>query len=61
MRQALSLLVAALVAALLVMALVTIVSSVLWVIGVAAAFLIIAAVIYALLTGRSKDITIRRW
>jgi len=60
MRQILSLLVAAIVAAGVVMLVVTVLSGILWFVGIAVAFLIVAAVVYALLTGRSKTITVRR-
>ena len=54
MRQTLSLLVAAVVAAAVVLLVVTVLSGVLWFIG------IVAGVIYALLTGRSGNVTVRR-
>lgn len=60
MRQILSLLVAAIVAAGVVMLVVTVLSGILWFVGIAVAFLIVAAVVYALLSGRSKTITVRR-
>lgn len=60
MRQILSLLVAAIVAAGVVMLVVTVLSGILWFVGIAIAFLIVAGVVYALLTGRSKTITVRR-
>lgn len=60
MRQTLSLLVAAVVAAAVVLLVVTVLSGVLWFIGIVVAFLIVAGVIYALLTGRSGNVTVRR-
>lgn len=60
MRQVLSLLVAAVVAAAVVMLVVTVLSGVLWFVGIVIAFLIVAGVVYALLTGRSRTITVRR-
>lgn len=60
MRQVLALLVAAVVAAGVVMLVVTVLSGVLWFIGIAIAFLIVAGVVYALITGRSNTVTVRR-
>ena len=60
MRQILSLLVAAVAAAAVVMLVVTVLSGVLWFIGIVVAFLIVAGVIYALISGRSNTITVRR-
>ena len=60
MRQALSLLIAGVLVAGLVIVVFTILSSLLWAIGVAIAVAVVAGVIYVLLSGRSTDVTIRR-
>lgn len=60
MRQAISLLVAGVVVAGLVVVVFTILSSLLWALGIALAVIVVAGVIYALLSGRSTDVTIRR-
>ncbi|BBK36333.1 hypothetical protein STAQ_14110 [Allostella sp. ATCC 35155] len=60
MRQILSLLVAAIVAAGVVMLVVTVLSGILWFVGIAIAFLIVAGVVYTLISGRSRTITVRR-
>jgi hypothetical protein len=60
LRQILSLLIAAVVAAGVVMLVVTVLSGILWVIGIVVAFLIVAGVVYALITGRSASVTVRR-
>jgi len=60
MRQAISLLVAGIVVAGLVIVVFTILSSLLWALGIALAVIVLAGVIYALVSGRSTDVTIRR-
>jgi len=60
MRQAISLLVAGVVVAGLVIVVFTILSSLLWALGIALAVIVLAGVIYALVSGRSTDVTIRR-
>lgn len=42
------------------MLVVTVLSGILWVIGIVVAFLIVAGVVYALITGRSASVTVRR-
>lgn len=60
MRQVLSLLVAGIVVAGIVIVVFTILSGLLWAIGVAIAVAVLAGVIYVLVSGRSTDVTIRR-